>query len=459
MVAVWHEGDDDQPSDRFSNFLKTIRTRNSDGSPISWEQHIGLEPSPDDTNSVALLSPERLPARLPGTLPGKLPGRALSRPKAPVRDLPLLWAKDAKPRLKAGGTLVKDLLDEGSMSVIYGPSNVGKSFFVLDLAFHIAAQWEWRGHKIKQAGCVLYIAAEGGYGIANRIAALKLHHGLAEDNDVPLAVIPCPVNLLDPEADIPNLLRLMDDVEGQLDMPVILVIVDTLSRAMVGGDENGAPDMSAFVANVDRIRQEGPHVLIVHHSGKDVAKGARGHSSLRAAIDTEIELKPGSAGKEGVATVVKQRDMPGGEIFAFDLLTVELGADEDGDPVASAVVVHLDQPSSKPKGNEGDGLVTKARHKQLLEMAEKVLAARGDEHTTDGGEVVRAAKVGDWRAALLDSVRENDRPSKRKEFDRDIADLEDNKGAIVTSGERHAKLFWLPTTMADDGDEEGDGIA
>jgi hypothetical protein len=34
----------------------------------------------------------------------------------------------------------------------------------------------------------------------------------------------------------------------------------------------------------------GAIVLLVHHSGKDAAKGARGWSGIRAAADTEIEI-------------------------------------------------------------------------------------------------------------------------------------------------------------------------
>jgi hypothetical protein len=456
MSAIWDEGDDEAPRDPFGAFLKTIRTKNSDGSPISWGQHIGLEPSPDDARSVELLPPDRLPARLPGTLPGRLSGGALGRPKPVERDLPLLWARDAEPRLKAGGTLVKGLLDEGAMSVVYGPSNVGKSFFVLDLAFHIAAQWEWRGRKIKQAGGVIYIAAEGGYGIANRLAALKLHYGLTEDDDIPLAVIPCPIDLLNPEADVPNLLRLIDDVEGQLDMPVVMVVIDTLSRALVGGDENGAPDMGAFVANVDRIRQVGPHCLIVHHTGKDAAKGARGHSSLRAAVDTEIELRPGSAGKEAIASVVKQRDMPGDDAFAFDLIDVELGYDEDGDAVGSAVVKHLDDVTAKPRGKEGAGIVTLAHHKQLLDVAGRMLADAGTDYTTEDGEVVRACRVGDWRKAIIGAVGEAGREARRKDFDRDIETLPGNK--VCMEGEGMKRMFWLPTNHHEPDDDEGEQI-
>ena len=69
---------------------------------------------------------------------------------------------------------------------------------------------------------------------------------------------------------------------------VALVVIDTLARAMTG-NENAPEDMGRFVAACGRIREacEG-HVLIVHHCGKDQARGARGHSSLRAATDVEL---------------------------------------------------------------------------------------------------------------------------------------------------------------------------
>jgi RecA-family ATPase len=67
---------------------------------------------------------------------------------------------------------VKGLLSTSAMSVVYGPSNSGKTFLALDLTFHIAADKPWNGRRVKQAA-VLYLAAEGGRGIVNRIAALR----------------------------------------------------------------------------------------------------------------------------------------------------------------------------------------------------------------------------------------------------------------------------------------------
>jgi hypothetical protein len=84
------------------------------------------------------------------------------------------------------------------------------------------------------------------------------------------------------------------------------------------------------------VEQSGAHGSMVHHSGKDQSRGARGHSLLRAAVSTEIELTK----MDGVsfATATKQRDQEPAEPFAFVLESMELGRDQDGDAVTTAVV-------------------------------------------------------------------------------------------------------------------------
>lgn len=246
------------------------------------------------------------------------------------------WYDDIEPSVR-DSYIVKGVLSQLAMSCVYGPSNSGKTFFVLDLCFHIAIGAPWRKHRVKQAA-VLYLAAEGGRGVINRIAALKLDTGVA---DVPLALHRAGLDLLHDQADLQAVVDLAATVKAKrTDLP-LLIVIDTLSRVMAGGDENSAQDMTALIRNIDALREMiGCHVLLVHHTGKDSARGARGHSSLRAAVDTEIELEV--EGESRAALVTKQRDYSGGEIFAFALKTILLGVDEDGDEVTSCVVEHVD---------------------------------------------------------------------------------------------------------------------
>ena len=134
-----------------------------------------------------------------------------------------------------------------------------------------------------------------------------------------------------------------------------LIVIDTLARSMGLGDENSSLDMGAVIRSIDKIRETtGAHVMIIHHSGKDTSKGARGSGSLRAAVDTEIELTV----EEGVITAsqVKQRDMQKGSDFHYRLSSVEIGKDEDGERVTSAVI-EAAEPVKKRMKLKGKNLI------------------------------------------------------------------------------------------------------
>jgi len=118
----------------------------------------------------------------------------------------------------------------------------------------------------------------------------------------------------------------------------------------MGGDENSGQDMGMLVYHADKIRAvTGAHVCFVHHSGKDEAKGARGHSSLRAAVDTEIEVSRADGEEFSTVKIVKQRDMEMGEDLYFGLKGVNLGQNQYGEDVFSCVVENLDEPIKKER--------------------------------------------------------------------------------------------------------------
>jgi hypothetical protein len=240
----------------------------------------------------------------------------------------------ARPILTAN-YLIKGWLGCGQMSVMYGPSNVGKSFAALDMAWHVASGEMWHGFRVS-GGPVLYLATEGGSSYNNRIYALAQKY---ERTDVPLYIRPSPVDLLRPNADLAEIIALVAEIKEASGQECVQIVVDTVSRAMAGGNENGPEDMTAFISNVDAMRADtGAHCMLVHHSGKDVAAGARGHSSLRAATDTEIEMELSREDGLRFARATKQRDMETGAEFAFKLDVITLGVDQDGDDVTTCVI-------------------------------------------------------------------------------------------------------------------------
>jgi len=249
---------------------------------------------------------------------------------------PYAWEEiNSLPKRKP---LIKGLLDRSTMSLVYGPSNCGKTFIVLDMALHITLDRRWRNHKVKH-GAVIYIAAEGGIGINERLEAFHKHYRL--NGHAPFYLLPAGIDLCNEQIDTEELIYEINAIQN-----VEMIVIDTLSRAMAGGNENSSDDMGAFIRNCDKIKERTKaHVMIIHHAGKDAARGARGHSALRAAVDTEIEVMSDN----GIITaeIKKQRDGRVGDKYSFTLTPVVLGRDDDGEDQTSCVLTLSNNPVKK----------------------------------------------------------------------------------------------------------------
>lgn len=326
--------------------------------------------------------------------------------------LPLIYFQDVKPALKSED-FIEGLLIKAAMSVTYGPSNCGKTFFMADLALHVALGLEWRGREVERMG-VIYCAMEGAHGIANRVAAFALTCGLA-GQEIPFAIIPVALNILDPNADTSRLIDAIAEAAARMAIPVGLVVMDTLSRAMAGGNENSPEDMGALVANSDRIRQAtGAHVAWIHHSGKDQAQGARGHSLLRAATDTEIEISRADNDSPSIARVTKQRELEIDGIFGFTLKRVELGLNHRGKPVTSCVVEATDDRPAKPRISLTNG------EAMALRILHDVMATQPVQVPYQAAEagVTAAASKQAWRETFFARSTADSHEAKKKAFNR-----------------------------------------
>jgi len=229
--------------------------------------------------------------------------------------------------------LIKGVLPKGDVGAVFGESGAGKSFFALDLVMAVATGAAWKGHEVRQQGAVAYICAEGAGGFTRRIQAYAEHHG------VDLAAAPLFVL-----GDAPNFIEKVDviDLKAALKVlpPLQVIVVDTLAQVTPGANENSGEDMGRALAHCRGLaRATGALVLLVAHAGKDAARGLRGWSGIKGALDVEIQVE--RSDKYRSATITKMKDGEGeGEEFAFSLVTVALGQDEDGDEITSCVLQH-----------------------------------------------------------------------------------------------------------------------
>lgn len=230
--------------------------------------------------------------------------------------------------------LIKNVLPAGGLSVLYGPPGCGKSFLATDMAFSVARNVPWFGHRVLGGG-VVYVAAEGQGGFKKRITAYRQAHLCEGETGIPFRLVPMQLELLT-GPDKGELIKLIEEGSPGR-QPIRLVVIDTLARTLTGGDENDSADMSRYIANMASIQAAtGAHVCIVHHTGKNTANGARGHSSLLGAVDTAMEIA--REGETRTATLVKQKDGKDGDAFAFALAVHDLGEDQDGDTITSCTI-------------------------------------------------------------------------------------------------------------------------
>ncbi len=264
-------------------------------------------------------------------------------PKAAPLPLGVVFADELPREYEAPDELVQGILTAGAGSMLYGDSNSGKTFFTIDLACAVARGVPWMGRRTEQ-GLVVYVAAESPASVRSRLQAYQMHHRCTVPN---FAIVQAPLDLFSGDTDTEALIALVRMVERQRGQKVRLIVGDTLARLSAGANENSGEDMGLVVKRFDRIRAEcGAHFLLIHHSGKAAANGARGWSGIRAAMDTEIEVTDAPTGR--CAEITKQRDLStNGERIGFNLERVQIGVTKWGEPATTCVVTPTDAPPAK----------------------------------------------------------------------------------------------------------------
>lgn len=374
-------------------------------SVIKMAKDAGYRPYEGPSREEVLAKAEAIQAELPKKSVGRFG-------PVPIYDLtqrePMSW-------------LIKGVLPKAQMGILFGASGAGKTFVALDIAFAIARGKDWRGRRTKE-GLVVTIAAEGGSGIGKRGEAYAQHHDFDLRSARNMQVITAAPNFLDAD-DISEVIAEIKNIGT----PQVIVI-DTLAQVSPGANENTSDDMGRVLANIRLLHEAtGAMILIVHHAGKDLSKGSRGWSGLKAAADVQIEVLRHENGEREIV-IEKMKDGEDGIRWGFKLEVIELGIDFDGDTITSCVAVEaeLSRPTEDPADRKG----TKRRGRVENHILE-VMTLFGSRDSVSAHELVEKA------VELMPAPEDGKRDIRRQSVVRAINGLSREKdGPLKIEGGR-----------------------
>lgn len=291
------------------------------------------------------ITPEQASAAAESLLGALEPSESVETPAGYAGRFPIYQA-GALASQPSTEWIIKGILPAADLCVLYGASGSGKSFVALNMAAAIALGLTWRGRKVRK-GRVVIIAAEGAGGYGKRIKALCRQFGV-DPRTIDIGVMTAAPDLMKQD-DIAELVASIM-ASGGAD----LIIIDTLAQTTPGANENSGEDMGLAINHCRTLRvSTGATIMVIHHAGKDLHRGARGWSGIRAAADSEIEVTRDEETNERAIRITKQKDGEDGMVLGFELDTVLVGMDMDGDDETSCVVLEAEAPVRAPRKGSG----------------------------------------------------------------------------------------------------------
>jgi len=251
--------------------------------------------------------------------------------------------------------LVHGLLPKKGVVLMYGASQSLKTFVALDLCIKIASGTsKWGEFEIDAQGknACIYVAAEGMGGIEKRIAALKIRDNIKAAPFYLIADRPVLGKDIEPDKE-----DLIADIQSVVGQEVGVVVIDTLSQCLGGGEENGAGMQAIIAAATDISTYLDCIVILIHHTGHQ-GKDPRGHSSALGNPDTLLLLESDGNLKSKI-TIKKQKDGETGITIGVELSEVELGINKYGKSITTLVVSKVG--TSAPSRTERSDLTASQR--------------------------------------------------------------------------------------------------
>lgn len=231
--------------------------------------------------------------------------------------------------------LIEGILIVGTVGVLSGDSQSFKTFSALSMAFSVATGLDWHGRRVEE-GPVVYIAAEGGWTLRDRLEAWETHHGETVRENFYLLERPVAFGEEHIVREFTTVVR---------EKTPKLVIIDTLSACFQGLKENASEDMATFVRHMKNVaRETGATVVVIHHNNK--SGDLRGAVALKNDADTHITFKRSTG--ESLTTQVecsKHRGTPF-EKFALRGVEIDLAEPNEHGVSVTSLVLEVDDASS-----------------------------------------------------------------------------------------------------------------
>jgi hypothetical protein len=351
-------------------------------------------------------------------IPSSLPGASSERLRL-MRPSEFDWQA-------AQYNLIDGLIGHRMLMLHFGPSGAFKTATAIDMAMHIVLGWPWCGRDVAK-GSVIYLAPEGAHSVSLRHRAWCKYHGIdPEDDTIPFRLVPARIDLCRTEDDARAIIANIKAAEAEIGAPK-LVIGDTVSRALAGGDENSPADMGALVRNADLIREEtGATVDLIHHSPLSDSERSRGHQALNNA--SEVRLCSSTITDTLFKiTAPHLKDGPSGSIsILFDARTIEVGKNDKGDPVCGIVAVQSEVKPAGERGRPKARQLTDRQLRALQALQEEARTAKRWEFSAD--EVVQLWIKG---GAIDGDKPENAQRARASELRTQLA----NRGLIKVDGD------------------------
>lgn len=244
--------------------------------------------------------------------------------------------------------LVQGLLPMGpALGVTYGPPKSLKSFLLIHVGLHIADNRPYCGRPV-QGGAVMYVTSEGILRVRHRLIAARRAMGI-EGRNVPFALVSTMPNLGAGEADRADLQQAISDVMRSIEVPLRMIVIDTMRRAMPGKSENKQEDVSIVIDNCEALaRAFNCLVMLVHHSPRSNDERGSGSNATDAAADVMWSvIRLDDTCRSATATVARYKDGEEGDAWTFELCPAELGIDREGNSIVSCSVDVTAEPERK----------------------------------------------------------------------------------------------------------------